>query len=79
MGFITAAIATAVIGAGVVAGTQGRPKSPTLEFPDAKDTGRVTEEEVKHVAAKRLFRAGIIATSPTGLGVGETTAAGRLR
>jgi hypothetical protein len=79
-----AAVASAAVGVASAAGAFGKPGAPKgapkMEMPKPEDTGKVSEEEAKDVARKRLFRAGIFATSPTGLGGGsEPTATARLR
>jgi len=53
------------------------PSAPAIAAPD---TGALAPDEVKEAASKRLFRAGIIATSPTGVGDNnEPLASARLR
>lgn len=61
--------ASAAVSAASAAGAFDKDKkAPKVETPEPEDTGKVTEEEAKDVARKRLFRSGIFATSPTGLG-----------
>lgn len=56
------------------------PKPSSSDVPGVSaDTGAVTDDEAKKLAAKRLFRSGIISTSPTGIGGSETIASTRLR
>jgi hypothetical protein len=75
-----AAVASAAVGVASAAGAFGKPGVPKMEMSKPEDTGKVSEEEAKDVARKQLFRAGIFATSPTGLGGGsEPTATARLR
>lgn len=53
------------------------------KFPDTpasvQETGKITEEEAGVTAKKRLYRSGVMFTSPTGLGGQETLASGRLK
>ena len=56
---------------------------PDTKFPDtpasAQETGKLTEDEAGVTAKKRLYRSGVMFTSPTGLGGQETLASGRLK
>jgi hypothetical protein len=83
------AVAATVLAGGsvvtsVVSATQkSKPSAPKIEIPEPTDTGKVTENEAKEVSRKRLYRLGLIGTSPTGLtGLGlsnEPLASARLR
>lgn len=85
-GTTAAVIGATVIGAGlslsaaVASGAFSRKKSGSPSAPSIdKRTGALTEDEARAAAKKRVFRAGIIATSPTGLGGDESLATTKLR
>lgn len=83
-GVVTVAAAGGAIAAGAKAVgdmTSKKSSAPSApSAPSAKDTGALAPDEVKKAASKRLFRAGIIATSPTGVGDNnEPLASARLR
>ena len=72
-----AGIIGALVG-GTAMALASKPKTPS--FPgELPGTGALTEDETKKAASKRLFRAGLISTSPTGLGSKETLATTRLQ
>ena len=55
-------------------------QASVIDVPDTRideeDTGELTEEEAQTAAKKRLYRSGILFTSPTGLEeVGKTSSA----
>ncbi|MCK9324141.1 MAG: hypothetical protein M0P69_01455 [Bacteroidales bacterium] len=80
-----AIIGATVIGAGLgvraaASGAFGRKKKDSSSAPKMDmGTGALSEGEAQTAAKKRLFRAGVIATSPTGLGSGETLGTTKLR
>lgn len=81
-----AVIGATVIGAGIgvgaaaASGAFSRKKSYSSSAPGIDmGTGALTEGEAQAAARKRLFRAGVIATSPTGLGGDESLATTKLR
>lgn len=85
-GTTAAVIGATVIGAGIgvgaaaASGAFGSKKKDSSSAPKMDmGTGALSEGEAQTAAKKRLFRAGVIATSPTGLGSGETLGTTKLR
>lgn len=73
------AIAAGAVGGAYALGQSQKSSSAPSAPKVSTDTGTLTPDEAKTKATKRLFRAGIVATSPTGIGDDEPLASARLR
>ena len=73
----------ATYSAGKAKGAASAPAASPIDLPDTRidieDTGEITEEEAQTAAKKRLYRSGILFTSPLGLGEGTETSSAKLR
>ena len=68
---------------GKSSGAASAPARTVIDVPDTRidteDTGEITVEEAQTAAKKRLYRSGILFTSPTGLEEAGRTSSAKLR
>ena len=73
------AIGVGVAGFAMAGGFSSNDESVDSRIQASTDTGKISEEDAQAAAKKRLFRSGVLFTSPTGLDSDATTASAKLR